>query len=270
MKAEELLSVAGKVVAVTGGANGLGLAIAGAMADNGARVVVLDADASEGAAAADALSKRGAARFVRLDVTDLDGCTAAFEGIAATEGGLDVLFANAAIVAGPGFLDRHGQRVEAGAIENIPLALWSSVIDVNLTGVFHTIRAAVPWLKQAGQGGHGKRIVVTTSIAAEKPSPGVGTPYLAAKAAVAHLVRQLGLELARFGITVNAIQPGPFKTRITTPDMAAIFVANSPSKRIAEPHEIEGLALFFASDASGFVTGAQFPVDGGRLLGTAD
>ena len=266
MKAEQLFSVENKVIALTGGAQGLGYAMAGAMADNGAQVVLLDLDETAGKAAAAHLSKRGTARFMQLDVTDAGRCETVFRQIEAREGGLDVVFANAAIVAGPGFLDMTGQRLAAGAIENIPLERWASVLDVNLNGVFNTIRAATPLLKRRGRG----RIVVTTSVAAEKPSPGVGTPYLAAKAAAAHLVRQLALELARFGITVNAIQPGPFKTRITTPELIPIFTAGSPSKRVGEPHEIEGLALFFASDASDFVTGAQYPVDGGRLLGTAD
>ena len=79
--------------------------------------------------------------------------------------------------------------------------------------------------------GHG-RIIVTTSTAATKTSPAVGTPYLAAKAAIAHLVRQLALELARFNITVNAIQPGPFQTRITTPELLPLFEQSSPSHRV--------------------------------------
>jgi NAD(P)-dependent dehydrogenase (short-subunit alcohol dehydrogenase family) len=93
---------------------------------------------------------------------------------------------------------------------------------------------------------------------------------VATKAAIAHLVRQLALELARFNITVNAIQPGPFATRISTPDLVKVFEAGSPSHRIGRPEEIEGLALFFASDSSSFVTGAQYNIDGGQLLGRAD
>jgi NAD(P)-dependent dehydrogenase (short-subunit alcohol dehydrogenase family) len=117
---------------------------------------------------------------------------------------------------------------------------------------------------------HPRRIVVTTSTAATKTSPAAGTPYLAAKAAIAHLVRRIALELARYRITVNAIQPGPFETRITTPELLPIFEQSSPSHRIGRPDEIGGIALFFASDASGFVTGAQYNLDGGQLLGRAD
>ena len=124
----------------------------------------------------------------------------------------------------------------------------------------------MPHLKKRGGG----RVIVTTSTAATKTSPMVGTPYLATKGAVAHLVRQLALELARYNITVNAIQPGPFETRIAFPDLIPVFASGSPMHRIGRPEEIEGLALFLASDSSSFVTGAQYNIDGGQLLGRAD
>lgn len=267
MNAEDLYSVAGKVVVVTGAANGLGFAIAKAMADNGARLVIADADEESGAKAAKELSCDGAtARFAYLDVSDAAVVRPFFDAVAKEEGGLDVVFANAGIVAGPGFLTPSGARDPDGAIEAISNDLWSRVLDVNLHGVFKTIQAAVPHLKARGQG----RIIVTTSTAATKTSPAVGTPYLATKAAIAHLVRQVALELARFKITVNAIQPGPFKTRIMSEELMPMFEASSPSHRVGSPEEIEGLALFFASDASAFVTGAQYNIDGGQLLGRAD
>jgi NAD(P)-dependent dehydrogenase (short-subunit alcohol dehydrogenase family) len=165
-----------------------------------------------------------------------------------------------------GFLDSKGARILEGAIENIPSDLWARVLDVNLTGIFLTIQAAVPHLKARGGG----RIIVTTSTAASKTSPAVGAPYLATKAAIAHLVRQVAVELAKFNILVNAVQPGPFLTRITTPELLPAFEQSSPSHRVGRTEEIEGLALFFASGASRFVTGAQYNIDGGQLLGRAD
>ena len=102
---------------------------------------------------------------------------ALFEGIVEREGGIDVVFANAGITAGPGFLATSGERDPKGAIENIPDELWERVLSVNLHGVFKTIQAAVPHLKKRGGG----RIIVTTSTAATKTSPMVGTPYLATK-----------------------------------------------------------------------------------------
>jgi NAD(P)-dependent dehydrogenase (short-subunit alcohol dehydrogenase family) len=267
MKAEQLYSVVGKVVVVTGGANGLGFAMARAMSDNGARVFIADIDSDAAKKAAAALAARGgAAEYETLDLTAGDAVTETFGHIAARAGGIDVVFANAGITAGPGFMTPFGERDGEGAIEAIPSDLWERVLGVNLHGVYKTARAAVPHLKKRGGG----RIVVTTSTAASKTSPAVGTPYVATKAAIAHLVRQLALELARYRITVNAIQPGPFATRISTPDLAKVFEAGSPSHRIGRPEEIEGLALFFASDASDFVTGAQYNIDGGQLLGRAD
>jgi NAD(P)-dependent dehydrogenase (short-subunit alcohol dehydrogenase family) len=267
MKTEELFSVANKVVVVTGGANGLGFAISRAMADNGAKVVIVDIDRKAAEKAAAELAGRGGkVRVETVDLADGEALHALFDHVADIEGGVDVVFANAGITAGPGFLTPFGERDPEGAIENIPNDLWERVLSVNLTGVFKTIRAAVPHLKQRGGG----RIVVTTSTAASKTSPAVGTPYPATKAAIAHLVQQLALELARENITVNAIQPGPFQTRITTPELVPVFEASSPSHRIGRPEEIEGLALFFASDSSAYVTGAQYNVDGGQLLGRAD
>ena len=268
MKAEEIFSVRDRVAVVTGGANGLGFAYARALADNGARVTIFDIDSKAAESAATELSARGGrVRCAAVDLTDAKGLKCAFDEVVEIDGGLDVVFANAGVTAGPGFLDapRRAHR-RAGAIENIPADLWGRVVDINLTGVFLTIQAATPHLKARGSG----RIIVTTSTAASKTSPAVGTAYVATKAAIAHLVRQVAVELAKFNILVNAIQPGPFQTRITTPELLPVFEQSSPSHRVGLPEEIEGLALFFASDASSFVTGAQYNIDGGQLLGRAD
>ena len=267
MKAEHLYRVANKIVVVTGGANGLGFAMARAMSDNGARVVIVDRESDAAQHVVTELTATGGkVRGEIVDLTAAETLRDLFDRIAEKEGGLDILFANAGITAGPGFLSTSGNRDPQGAIENIPGALWQEVLAVNLHGVFKTIQAAVPHLKKRGGG----RIIVTTSTAATKTSPMVGTPYLATKGAAGHLVRQLALELARYKITVNAIQPGPFQTRITSPDLVPAFAAGSPMHRIGRPEEIEGLALFLASDSSAFVTGAQYNIDGGQLLGRAD
>ncbi len=267
MKADQLYSVEGHIAVVTGGANGLGFAFARALADNGARVTILDIEETAIATAVETLTEHGGtANGMRVDLSDRAAVQRAIDAIAAREGGLDTVFANAGIPAGPGFLKPSGERDPAGAIENISADLWSRVLDVNLNGIFFTIQAAVPHMKKRGRG----RIVVTTSTAGTKTSPTVGTPYLATKAAIAQLVRQVALELARFNILVNAIQPGPFQTRITTPELLPAFARTIPINRVATTEEIEGLALFFASDASSFVTGAQYNIDGGQLLGRAD
>jgi NAD(P)-dependent dehydrogenase (short-subunit alcohol dehydrogenase family) len=267
MRAEDLYRVSDKVVVVTGGANGLGFAIARAMSDNGAKVVILDADRPSAEQAATRLSSRGGkVRAEAVDVTDATAMRSAFDRVLNADGGFDVVFANAEIAGGPGFLTPLGSRDPAGEIENIPNALWERLLGVNLHGIFRTIQCAVPHLKKRGRG----RIIVTTSVAAAKTSPYSGVPYAATKAAVAHLVRQLALELARFGVTVNAIQPGPFQGHVTLPDFLPLMEQSLPTRRVGRTEEIEGLALFFASDASSFVTGAQYNIDGGELLGPAD
>jgi len=130
----------------------------------------------------------------------------------------------------------------------------------------------VPHMKRGGGG----RIVVTTSIAALKTETVIGTPYPVAKAGAAHLVRQAALELARYNIKVNAMAPGPFLTNIAggrlqqDPALREHHAGSVPLKRIAGTDEIMGLALFLASPASDYMTGAQVVIDGGATLGFAD
>lgn len=262
-----LFAVEGLSVVITGGASGIGFAYAEAMADNGANVTLLDLDPVALDGAVRTLAGRGGAvSGIAVDVTDAPALRDAIAGTAARSGRLDVVFANAGITAGPGFLDVAGQRDPAGAIENVPAELWDRVIATNLTSVFVTIRSAVPAMKAQGGG----RIIVTTSIAGLRPSAVVGIPYMITKAASTHLVHQAALELAAFGIRVNAIAPGPFLTRITTPGLRSIWEKALPVRRVAGTEELQGLALFLASAASSYVTGTQFVIDGGSMLGKAD
>jgi NAD(P)-dependent dehydrogenase (short-subunit alcohol dehydrogenase family) len=142
---------------------------------------------------------------------------------------------------------------------------WDRVIAINLTGVFNTIRAAVRHMKPRRSG----HIIVTTSVAAAKPEAIVGVPYMPAKSGAAHLVRQAALELARYNVLINAIAPGPFVTGMMTPSYKEVFERSTPLGRAATPDEMQGVALFLASNASSFVTGAQFFIDGGVSLMSA-
>ena len=253
----DLFDVAGVSAVVTGAASGLGFAMAEVMADSGARVTLADLDAEGLEQAAGRLS--GDVRTVQLDVSDADAVERLFDEVAAEHGRVDVAFANAGISLEPGVLD------PSGGLEALDFANWDRGLGVNLNGVVFTMKAAARHMKRQGSG----RIVVTASTAGFGTDPMVGYSYSATKAAVIIIVRQAALELAKHGVHVNAIAPGPFRTNIGS-DAAPIppeawneIVALG---RMAEPDELKGVALLLASPASSFMTGAVIPVDGGQLL----
>ncbi len=272
MKVSELFKVEGLGTLVTGAASGIGLAIARVMADNGARVTLVDVNADGLKDAVQALSANGAAVHGEVaDVTDKNALERAVAAAIGRSGRLDVVFANAGISGGPGFLKADDQRNPPAALENLSGELWDRVIETNLSSVFKTLQVVVPPMKAQGGGS----IVVTGSISALRTELYVGTPYVASKAGVAHLVRQAARELARYNVRVNVIAPGPVITniaggRLQDPAARAPFERTSPMHRIATPEDLCGAALFLASPAARFITGASIAVDGGAALGAAD
>ena len=276
MKVSELFDVSGYGVIVTGGASGIGLGYVEALAENGARVTLLDLDAGRVSEETGRLQAAGLDVQGRVvDVTDHPALDAVFDESAARYGRLDVVFANAGIDSGPGFLGSwfgtdRGRPAE-GALENYTDERWNRTIDVNLNAVFATVRAAARHMKPRRSG----RIIVTTSVAALRVEPAVGAAYMAAKAACHHLVHNVAMELAMHNITVNAIAPGLFVTNIggghlKNPELQKVFAQAVPMQRVGFPNDIQGLALFLASPASGYVTGQQIAIDGGYVLGSAD
>jgi NAD(P)-dependent dehydrogenase (short-subunit alcohol dehydrogenase family) len=207
--------VAGYGVIVTGGASGLGLAYGEALAEHGARVTLIDVNGDTVAAQAarlrgDGLDVRGAA----ADVTDRAALDRVIDQAAAVYGRLDVAFANAGIDPGPGFVsfpDGGGPpRCAGGALECYSDERWNRVIEINLNGIFATVRAAARHMRPRRSG----RIIITTSVAATVVQPVIGSAYLAAKAGARHFMHSIALELAADGITANAIAPGVFATSI--------------------------------------------------------
>jgi NAD(P)-dependent dehydrogenase (short-subunit alcohol dehydrogenase family) len=276
VKIADLFKVEGYGVIVTGGASGIGLGFTEALAENGARVTVLDVDSKRIADETKRLKAAGLDVDGKVvDVTDHRALDKAFDETVARYGRLDVVFANAGIDSGPGFVSgwvgSQRPRNPEGALENYSDERWNKVIDVNLNGVFATMRAAARHMKPRKSG----RIIVTTSLAALKPEAVVGVAYMAAKAGAAHLMHNAALELAAYNITVNAIAPGFFVTNIGgghahNPALQAEVSKHVPMHRVGLPKDMHGLALFLASPASAYITGQQIVIDGGWGLGTAD
>ena len=275
MKSAQLFSVAWQGAIVTGAGSGLGLAIAEALAENGARVTLLDVDAERVAAETTRFGAQGyAVRGEAVDISDHARLEHAFDAAVAAHGRLDIVFANAGIDSGPGFVSGWAgarERDPRGALESYSDARWNRVIEVNLTGVFATLRAAARIMKPQRSG----KLIVTTSVAGYQCEPAIGAAYPAAKAGAAHLMRSVALELAAFNITVNAIAPGWFVTNIggghaKNPQVQRAMAAVMPMRRVGFPDDIKGLALFLASPASAYVTGQEITIDGGWTLGRAD
>jgi NAD(P)-dependent dehydrogenase (short-subunit alcohol dehydrogenase family) len=220
----------------------------------------------------DKLKKLGVDAYGEVaDVTDKAALERAFDAVAKRHGRIDVVFANAGISGGPGFLNTKNERDDSRAIESLSDDLWDRVMATNLKSCFHTIQIAARHMKKAGGG----RIVVTSSCSAEKIEQYVGTIYVASKAGVAQLVRQAAIELARYDIRVNAIAPGPCITNIgggRLQDKSAqdFFATLHPNHRMALPEDMQGAALYLASNASRHVTGAHILIDGGISMGMAD
>jgi 3-oxoacyl-[acyl-carrier protein] reductase len=238
----------GRVAIVTGAASGIGRASAELFAQEGARVLAVDRPGAEFAFADPAIAA------LACDVTASDAPDRIVgRALEAFGGGLDILFNNAGI----------GAAAPAAEMDD---DLWDRVNDVNLKAVFRLTRAAIPHLIKSPAG----RIVNTASVMAEGTDYGLSA-YCASKAGVVGLTRTLALELGRHGITANAILPGAIHTGMTgasfaNPDIAAVWAKKSPLKRLGQPIDVARLALFLASEESGFVTGQSIAADGGMRL----
>ncbi|MCX7176520.1 MAG: SDR family oxidoreductase [Proteobacteria bacterium] len=249
---KELFDLTGKVAVVTGGNGGIGLGMARGLARAGARVVVAARDAAKSQEAVDELRALGSDAFaLASDVTDEASVAALFAGIAVRCGRLDILVNNAGI-----FLKKPPQ--------DTLLAEWQAVMETNSTGAFLCARAAYPHLCAVGGG----KIINVASLVSVFGVPHAAA-YSASKGAVLQLTRSLATAWAADRIQVNAVLPGWIDTPLTHAARQNVeglndrVVARTPSGRWGEIEDFEGIAVFLASAASDFITGAAIPVDGG-------
>src|SRR5262245_29973274 len=252
--AEHAMKLRNKVAVVTGGAHGIGLAIARRYVAEGARLLIADLDAAAGEAAAHAL---GAARFKAADVGDARQAAGVIEDARAAFGQVDILVNNAGIVHAADFLE-------------LAETDFDRVLRVNLKGAFLVGQAAaLQMVAQVKAGGAAGTIINMSSVNAVLAIPNQ-VPYCVQKGGLAQLTKVMALSLASYGIRVNAIGPGSIMTDIlkavaTDKEAKRRLLARTPLGRIGEPDEIASIAVFLASDDAAYVTGQTVYADGGRL-----
>jgi NAD(P)-dependent dehydrogenase (short-subunit alcohol dehydrogenase family) len=251
-------SLQDRVALITGASRGIGRAIALRFAEAGAKVVVSSRRLDNVQPVADEIANSGRdALAIQAHVGRPEDVTALVERTIETYGRLDVAVNNAA--TNPHF----------GPILTADEGQWDKILDTNTKGCFRVCKAVVPHMEAQGGG----KIINLASIAGLRPQPGMGI-YGISKSAIIMLTQVLALELGPANIRVNAIAPGVIKTRFSqllwqTPQIADPILAHMPLGRFGEPEEVAGLALYLASPASEYVTGAVFVVDGGINVASA-
>lgn len=238
---------------VIGAARGIGAGIAARFVEEGARILLADADAEAGAARAAALGDAGRVRFRRVDIGDPEDVESLVSDTVEAFGGVDILVQNAGIY--PWTL-----------IRDISVAEWDRVLAVNLRGTFLAAKACFEVMRARRYG----RMVFTSSITGPRvTSPGHGH-YSASKAGMNGFIKAAALEFAPWGITVNGIEPGNILTEGVEANRSRAFIASMeqsiPLGRLGTSQDVANAALFLASDEASYVTGTTLIVDGGQTL----
>jgi NAD(P)-dependent dehydrogenase (short-subunit alcohol dehydrogenase family) len=248
----EKVDLTGKSLIITGGGSGMGREAALLTAARGAAVTVVDLAEENGRATVQKIADvGGTAQFVRADVTNEDDAAEMVNAAVRAYGGLHGAFNNAGIIGA------------GGKISDYTLADWNKVITVNLTGVFVSMKAELKYLEGQGSGS----IVNTASTAGLIAYPNLPA-YVASKHGVVGLTKQVAVDYAKLGIRVNAVLPGSTMTPLAAesfadPELKAKAESAQPIGRLGQPEEIAEMAAWLLSDASSFVVGGVFTVDGG-------
>lgn len=247
-----LFDLTGRTALVTGGSRGIGLMIARGLLDAGAKVIISSRKADACDTVVKELSDKGEIYGVPADLSTRDECERLIGMIADREPGLHILVNNAGATWG-------------ATLEEFPDHAWDKVLDLNLKGPFFLTRAALPLLTAVATADDPARVINIGSI------DGIGVPqhrysYAASKSGLHQLTRVLARELGPSHITVNAVAPGPFESKMMAATLAAAgdeIAAMAPLGRIGRPDDMAGIAVFLSGRGGAYVTGAIIPVDGG-------
>jgi NAD(P)-dependent dehydrogenase (short-subunit alcohol dehydrogenase family) len=251
----DLFDVSGKTALVTGGSRGIGLMIARGLVQAGASVIVSSRKSDDVQAAADELSAHGLCQAIPGDISTREGAVQLAAATSERFAELDILVNNAGVVWG-------------ASLEEFPQQGWDKVVHTNVEGVFNLTVALLPALRAAARKCGPARVINIGSIDGLRTPAMENYSYSASKAAVHMLTRHLAKRLASEQITVNAIAPGPFESKMMAfalddPQTREGIEANVPLGRIGRPDDAAGLTLFLASRAGSYLTGTVIPLDGG-------
>ena len=250
---KDLFSIAGKTAVVTGGSRGIGLMIARGFVEAGAKVYISSRKKDVCDRVAAELSESGTCLSAPADLGSEAGARDLAEQVAQRESKLDILVNNAGANWG-------------APLNEYPDSAWDKVLALNVKSIFHLTRALLPLLEKAARPDDPARVINIGSI------DGLRVPFLetfaysTSKAAVHHLTRVLAVQLAPRNITVNAVAPGPFESKMMAETLRSFgdaIKASCPLGRIGEPEDMAGVAIYLASRAGAYLTGVVIPVDGG-------
>jgi NAD(P)-dependent dehydrogenase (short-subunit alcohol dehydrogenase family) len=252
---KNLFDVSGKVALVTGGSRGIGEMIAEGYVSNGVKTYISARKAEACNATAKRLSEQGECISIPADLSTMEGVQFLANEIKSREGQLDILVNNAGASWG-------------ASIEEFPESGWDKVMDINVKGPFFLTQALLPLLEASASVGDPARIINVGSIDGLNVNKMGTYSYGPSKAAIHHLTRTLASHLAERNITANAIAPGPFPSKMTAGIQHAMgdeITESVPLKRWGEPSDMAGAAIYLASKAGAYVSGAIVPVDGGII-----